>query len=536
MTCAPSRPSLSLSEQAEMTPPASDDPQAPPPGSGPSRAQTPVAPRTDGRDGGGAERRAGEGSLATVIPAMALLLLSAVISGWDADVTRKKRGPRARAEAPSSWWAFRLPVPSPPARAPRCCDDCSTAETGQWRAGPLGPGTLCNTCGARRWAHGERWGLRRRRRRAATATTVSHQPPPPQESRPDSKSLPDGQICKQGLLAPVASPKLVTSLPPATESFLPAPPATAMAAGSEQLPPPPPPEIPASQSSPQYSTDGNQIARSKPAKRKSPSASPPPPEIPASQSPPLKRPDGNRQKARWKPAAKRSSPSPLASPATAGKGSEQPAPQEIRAASENSRHSPPKKNKKPVTKRNSACPSPAPATARTGSEQPQPQAEVPAASENSHHSPLKKKNYKKAAAERQCVHCGSKTTSQWRREGHDRRRTLCNACGVRHRQGRLLPEYRPKTSPTFDKKTHASLHSKVLKLRRQRRDKEQQQPPALAQHHQQQPVVDGDSANNAGASSSSGMATAGPVGNPGRLQLDPFLLDGPAAPIIVKKE
>ncbi|CAN6325940.1 unnamed protein product [Urochloa humidicola] len=410
---------------------------------------------------------------------MALLLLSAVVSGWDADVTRKRRGPRARAQAPS-WWAFRRPVvPSPPAK---WCDDCGTTKTGQWRSGPTGPSTLCNTCGARRWAHGQRWGLPRRRRRTATATTVANQPPP-QENRQD------GRICEQGS-AP-AAPNRVTSPPPATES-LPAP-ATAMTAGSKQLPPPPP-KISVSLSSPPDIPHGNQIVRSKPAKRKSPSPTtagselllPPLPEIPASpQSPPPNRPD-RKQKVRRKPA-KRSSPSPAAL-ATAGTGSiEKPAPPEI-PASENS-------------------------------------------------LPLKKRKNKAAA--RQCVHCGSSETPQWRwsaRKGPEDRRILCNACGVRNRQGRLLPEYRPLASPTFDKESHATLHRKVLKLRRQRSDDSQhQQPPApVAPEDDSQDVglmalpssgsVDhirsklrgGDSANNAGASSVV-TVVAGPVGEVGWL-------------------
>jgi GATA-binding protein, other eukaryote len=86
---------------------------------------------------------------------------------------------------------------------------------------------------------------------------------------------------------------------------------------------------------------------------------------------------------------------------------------------------------------------------------------------------------------KQCLHCGSSSTPQWR-EGPLGRSTLCNACGVRYRQGRLLPEYRPLASPTFEPSEHANRHSQVLQLHRQRRGGSQSQRAQSHHHHQQQ--------------------------------------------------
>ncbi|KAJ0007528.1 hypothetical protein Pint_29641 [Pistacia integerrima] len=43
---------------------------------------------------------------------------------------------------------------------------------------------------------------------------------------------------------------------------------------------------------------------------------------------------------------------------------------------------------------------------------------------------------------RKCLHCGAEKTPQWR-TGPMGPKTLCNACGVRYKSGRLVPEYRP---------------------------------------------------------------------------------------------
>ncbi|KAM3408352.1 hypothetical protein ACQJBY_001479 [Aegilops geniculata] len=63
-----------------------------------------------------------------------------------------------------------------------------------------------------------------------------------------------------------------------------------------------------------------------------------------------------------------------------------------------------------------------------------------------------------------CRHCGTAETPQWR-EGPEGRKTLCNACGVRYRAGRLVPEYRPLRSPTFSPELHSNWHSRVAQMR-----------------------------------------------------------------------
>ncbi|KAL6847684.1 hypothetical protein ACP4OV_022472 [Aristida adscensionis] len=76
-----------------------------------------------------------------------------------------------------------------------------------------------------------------------------------------------------------------------------------------------------------------------------------------------------------------------------------------------------------------------------------------------------------AAAEeggvRRCTHCASERTPQWR-TGPLGPKTLCNACGVRYKSGRLVPEYRPAASPTFVLTQHSNSHRKVMELRRQK--------------------------------------------------------------------
>ncbi|KAI3706525.1 hypothetical protein L6452_24327 [Arctium lappa] len=65
---------------------------------------------------------------------------------------------------------------------------------------------------------------------------------------------------------------------------------------------------------------------------------------------------------------------------------------------------------------------------------------------------------------RKCTHCLSQRTPQWR-GGPQGPKTLCNACGVRYKSGRLLPEYRPAKSPTFVTHKHSNSHKKVLEMR-----------------------------------------------------------------------
>lgn len=68
---------------------------------------------------------------------------------------------------------------------------------------------------------------------------------------------------------------------------------------------------------------------------------------------------------------------------------------------------------------------------------------------------------------RRCSHCGVQKTPQWR-AGPLGAKTLCNACGVRYKSGRLLPEYRPACSPTFSRELHSNNHRKVLEMRRKK--------------------------------------------------------------------
>ncbi|KAF3778267.1 GATA transcription factor 4 [Nymphaea thermarum] len=68
---------------------------------------------------------------------------------------------------------------------------------------------------------------------------------------------------------------------------------------------------------------------------------------------------------------------------------------------------------------------------------------------------------------RRCSHCLSEKTPQWRM-GPLGPKTLCNACGVRYKSGRLLPEYRPAASPTFVSTVHSNSHRKVMEMRRKK--------------------------------------------------------------------
>ncbi|KAL7153870.1 hypothetical protein ABFS83_04G197400 [Erythranthe nasuta] len=65
---------------------------------------------------------------------------------------------------------------------------------------------------------------------------------------------------------------------------------------------------------------------------------------------------------------------------------------------------------------------------------------------------------------KKCTHCEVTKTPQWR-EGPLGPKTLCNACGVRYRSGRLYPEYRPAASPTFAPSLHSNSHKKVIEMR-----------------------------------------------------------------------
>ncbi|PIA47543.1 hypothetical protein AQUCO_01400291v1 [Aquilegia coerulea] len=68
------------------------------------------------------------------------------------------------------------------------------------------------------------------------------------------------------------------------------------------------------------------------------------------------------------------------------------------------------------------------------------------------------------AGRRICSHCGADSTPQWR-QGPMGPKTLCNACGVRYKSGRLVPEYRPLTSPSFDSQIHSNSHKKIMRMK-----------------------------------------------------------------------
>ena len=90
---------------------------------------------------------------------------------------------------------------------------------------------------------------------------------------------------------------------------------------------------------------------------------------------------------------------------------------------------------------------------------------------------------------RKCLHCATDKTPQWR-TGPMGPKTLCNACGVRYKSGRLVPEYRPAASPTFVLAKHSNSHRKVLELRRQKELlRAQQQPQFLHHHHHHQSMM-----------------------------------------------
>lgn len=66
---------------------------------------------------------------------------------------------------------------------------------------------------------------------------------------------------------------------------------------------------------------------------------------------------------------------------------------------------------------------------------------------------------------RKCMHCSVQKTPQWR-AGPLGPKTLCNACGVRYKSGRLVPEYRPAASPSFVNEVHSNSHRRILEMRR----------------------------------------------------------------------
>ncbi|XP_057528078.1 GATA transcription factor 12-like [Amaranthus tricolor] len=92
---------------------------------------------------------------------------------------------------------------------------------------------------------------------------------------------------------------------------------------------------------------------------------------------------------------------------------------------------------------------------------------------------------------RRCLHCAAEKTPQWR-TGPMGPKTLCNACGVRYKSGRLVPEYRPAASPTFISTKHSNSHRKVMELRRQKEVHRHHHQ----HHHQQQQQFIGNGGNH----------------------------------------
>uniref|UniRef100_A0ACD5XNR7 Uncharacterized protein n=1 Tax=Avena sativa TaxID=4498 RepID=A0ACD5XNR7_AVESA len=133
-----------------------------------------------------------------------------------------------------------------------------------------------------------------------------------------------------------------------------------------------------------------------------------------------------------------------------------------------------------------------------------------------------------------CLHCGTSETPQWR-EGPKGRGTLCNACGVRYKQGGLLPEYRPVASPTFLPSQHANLRRKVLQLHLNRQDL----VPVPVNSVTNMPPIRGDHPIDMAAHTDEDPAdtpgcTDKPIDVPS--SLDSLLLDGPSAPLIVESD
>ncbi|KAL8477369.1 hypothetical protein ACS0TY_029608 [Phlomoides rotata] len=64
--------------------------------------------------------------------------------------------------------------------------------------------------------------------------------------------------------------------------------------------------------------------------------------------------------------------------------------------------------------------------------------------------------------QRWCGHCGAEKTPQWRL-GPKGPNTLCNACGLRYKLGRLVPDYRPASSPTFDRTKHSNYYKRLMR-------------------------------------------------------------------------
>lgn len=83
-----------------------------------------------------------------------------------------------------------------------------------------------------------------------------------------------------------------------------------------------------------------------------------------------------------------------------------------------------------------------------------------------HSNSHKKCSFQQPVTVRKCMHCEATETPLWR-HGPGGPKSLCNACGIRYKSGRLFPEYHPAASPTFVSSLHSNSHKKVLEIRNQ---------------------------------------------------------------------
>ncbi|KAM0908952.1 hypothetical protein ACQ4PT_015132 [Festuca glaucescens] len=79
-----------------------------------------------------------------------------------------------------------------------------------------------------------------------------------------------------------------------------------------------------------------------------------------------------------------------------------------------------------------------------------------------------RKQGSKNGKDKACTHCRASDTPQWR-AGPDGNGTLCNACGIRYKMGKLFPEYRPSNSPEFSSNEHSNRHRNVERIRQRKK-------------------------------------------------------------------
>jgi hypothetical protein len=79
-----------------------------------------------------------------------------------------------------------------------------------------------------------------------------------------------------------------------------------------------------------------------------------------------------------------------------------------------------------------------------------------------------RKRGSKNGKEKTCAHCRATDTPQWR-AGPDGNGTLCNACGIRYKMGKLCQEYRPFSSPEFSSDEHSNRHRNVERIRQRKK-------------------------------------------------------------------